>query len=329
MAMVDFDAACSVYRDAKDNFGRYVDDSGRAVQRMSIREFCLTDRWKPAVDRVRELRREFGKDYKSMPEYARAKQQLPGATLSGLFDLREVRDEKTGAAVLKSRVSANLKQHTGFLCIDIDAQDNQSIGDMRVVLRTLRHRPEVALIMRSCSGTGYFALIPLAFPDRHKDQFAALMKEYSALGIMLDRQCADITRVRFASYDDSPYVNPAAIPYEGLPEASAVPVFVPVARPPRVETADDLLAKVERLVRKIEQFGIDITGSYSEWIRVGLSLATLPDPWGRHYFHRVSKLNAGYNSAKADVKFSTLKSPRSISIATFFSICKDYGVTLA
>ena len=49
-----FDVPCSVYVDAKDNYGRYVDrETGEIIQQMTIREFCMTDRWKDVVSHLR------------------------------------------------------------------------------------------------------------------------------------------------------------------------------------------------------------------------------------------------------------------------------------
>jgi len=327
---VNFDIECSIYRDIKDNYGRFVDrETGERIQALTIREFCLTDRWKPVVDRLRSLREQYGREAKKKLEYSQTKAMLPGATLSGLFEIKDVYNEKLGRMEKKSRITANFKQHTGFLCIDIDAQDNESLGDMGVILRTLRHRTEVALLMKSCSGTGYFALIPLAYPDRHKEQFASLLKEYAALGINLDRQCGDVTRVRFASYDDAPYINPHAIPYDGLMGDNA-PLLMPKAFSynRRVESTDDLVDKVDCLITILEQHRLDITNDYSDWFRVGFSLANLPEPWGRQFFHRVSAICEKYNPAQCDSKFNELSRPQKIGIGTFFSICKDYGVTL-
>lgn len=331
--LIDFSALCSIYENVKDNSGRFVDrDTGECIQQMSIRDFCLTDRWRPAVEKLRALRSEYGAEAKKRDDYIQTKAMLPGATLSGLFALREVYNERTQRNELKSRITANLHQHTGFLCIDIDAQDNTSLASMTTVLRTLRHRPEVALIMKSCSGTGYFALIPLEYPQRHKEQFAALLREYTALGIHLDRQCGDVTRVRFASYDEHPYINDNAIPYAGLLESVG---FSPVTPAPRTFTAhhssgdsDDLIDKVDRLVKKIEQNGIDITNDYGDWFRIGFALANLPSPWGRQFFHRVSAICGKYDAGQCDRKFNELSHPQKIGIGTFFNICKDYGITL-
>ena len=325
-----FNRPCSIYTDAHDNYGHYVDrETGECIQQMTIREFCLTERWKPVVEKLRALIAEHGpKKAKAMPEYKATKELLPGATLSGLFELREVFNDKRGRNMICSRRTAHLAAHTGFSCIDIDLQDKQSLADMKVILRTLRHRPEVALLMKSCSGTGYFALIPIAYPQYHKEQFSALLREYSALGITIDRQCSDVVRVRFASYDDSPYINKNAIPYSGIDLGTQMLAPKAAVYGQRVETDDDLIQKVEVLVQKLERHHIDITNSYADWYKVGFSLANLPEPWGRQFFHRVSALYSKYNAAETDRKFDTLCNPQSIGIGTFFNVCRSYGVTL-
>ena len=245
-----FDVPCSVYVDAKDNYGRYVDrETGEIIQQMTIREFCMTDRWKDVVSHLRSLIAEHGSKAKQMDEYRRTKEMLPGATLSGLFTIFEEKDDKTGRTFYCSRRQTHLSQHTGFICIDIDRQDNMSLQSMNIILRTLRHRPEVALCMKSCSGTGYFVLIPIAYPQYHKEQFAALLKEYAALGIVIDKKCGDVTRIRFASYDDDPYINANAIPYQGveLGQQMLAPRAAVYGQVERSE--DDTIKKVETLVQ--------------------------------------------------------------------------------
>ena len=329
-----FGKLCSVYVDAHDNYGKYVDrETGEIIQQMTIRDFCLTDRWKTTVDRLRGMIAEYGaKEAKAMPQYKKIKTLLPGATLSGLFELRDTFDKRYGRMVMKSRITENLKQHTGFLCIDIDRQDNQSVEDMTTILRVLRHRPEVALCMKSCSGTGYFALIPLAYPEHHKEQFKAIRRDYAALGIVLDVHCSDITRIRFASYDDNPYINENAIAYSGIDMGGQVLVPRPVYRE-RIETKDALEADVERLVEKIEQRGADITGSYDQWLHIGMSLYNLGNV-GLHYWWRLSVFRAqehaqGHSMQELQAKWSSFAQLTGrVSIRTFFYICKQNGFTL-
>jgi virE N-domain protein len=300
-----FDVKCSVYRSAKDRIG---------TGDMTIAEFLLGERWKDPVLRLRDMVAEYGPlEAKKHEDYKLTKQQLPGATLSGLFSRRK------GDCLI---------QHTGFVAIDIDLGDNTSIGNFGTILRTLRHRAEVAMYMRSCSGTGYFALIPLAYPEHHKEQFRALQKEYAAMGIVLDNACSDITRIRFASYDEHPYVNEQAIPYMGVDLGSQTLAPRAAVYGGHVDSMDSKVQAVETLVSKLEMHHIDITDSYNDWYRIGFALANLPNPIGRQMFHRVSAICKKYNPQECDKKFDTLQRPEKIGLGTFFHICEDYGITL-
>lgn len=300
-----FDVKCSVYRSAKDRIG---------TGDMTIAEFLLGERWKEPVLRLRDMVAEYGPlEAKKHEDYKLTKQQLPGATLSGLFSRRK------GDCLI---------QHTGFVAIDIDLGDNTSIGNFGTILRTLRHRAEVAMYMRSCSGTGYFALIPLAYPEHHKNQFRALQKEYAAMGIVLDNACSDITRIRFASYDEHPYINEEAIPYMGVDLGSQALAPRAAVYGGHVDSMDSKVQAVETLVSKLEMHHIDITDSYNDWYRIGFALANLPNPIGRQMFHRVSAICKKYNPQECDKKFDTLQRPEKIGLGTFFHICEDYGITL-
>ena len=300
-----FDVKCSVYRSTKDRIG---------TGDMTIAEFLLGERWKEPVLRLRDMVAEYGPlEAKKHEDYKLTKQQLPGATLSGLFSRRK------GDCLI---------QHTGFVAIDIDLGDNTSIGNFGTIMRTLRHRAEVAMYMRSCSGTGYFALIPLAYPEHHKEQFRALQKEYAAMGIVLDNACSDITRIRFASYDEHPYVNEQAIPYMGVDLGSQTLAPRAAVYGGHVDSMDSKVQAVETLVSKLERHHIDITDSYNDWYRIGFALANLPNPIGRQMFHRVSAICKKYNPQECDKKFDTLQRPEKIGLGTFFHICEDYGITL-
>lgn len=300
-----FDVKCSVYRSAKDRIG---------TGDITIAEFLLGERWKEPVLRLREMVAAYGPlEAKKHEDYKLTKQQLPGATLSGLFSRRK------GDCLI---------QHTGFVAIDIDLGDNTSIGNFGTILRILRHRAEVAMYMRSCSGTGYFALIPLAYPEHHKEQFRALQKEYAAMGIVLDNACSDITRIRFASYDEHPYVNEQAIPYMGVDLGSQTLAPRAAVYGGHVDSMDSKVQAVETLVSKLEMHHIDITDSYNDWYRIGFALANLPNPIGRQMFHRVSAICKKYNPQECDKKFDTLQRPEKIGLGTFFHICEDYGITL-
>lgn len=335
-----FDEICSIYRDAKDALGRYVDmETGECITQMSIREFCLTDRWKPYVEKLRAMRQQYGSKAKKMPEYIDTKKMLPGATLSGLFATYED-DSLThpGQRVIVSRRETHLYRHTGWLAIDIDLQDNQQLTNFENIRMVARFRPEIGLLMRSCSGTGYFGLVRLAYPDRHKEQFKAILKEYASLGIVLDKQCGNIGRVRFASWDDEAhiYINDHVQPYQGLAtdEPQVIPRERPMYRQPQSHSSyggygdkafwEDPRTQdriIELIVKAMVSRGINITESYDEWTKAGWALKA--HPYGERLFHELSACSRKYNSAQTAQKWRQLGNSHTVSYHYLFHAAKQ------
>jgi hypothetical protein len=336
-----FDEICSIYSDARDNVGRYVDrETGECIQQMTIREFCLTDRWKPYVQHLRAMRKEYGSKAKKMQEYIDTKKQLPGATLSGLFSIYD--DEcihKDGSKFIApvSRRETHLKQHTGWLAIDIDLADNTQLSNFDNIRMVCQFRPEIGLLMRSCSGSGYFGLVRLAYPDRHKAQFKALLQEYAAMGITLDKACSNIGRVRFASWDDPEhiYINERVVPYRGLAE------YMPQIMPQAVrqlyrsegwvtyndeggaqfweqQRVQDRL--IEVIVLELVANHKNITESYEEWTKVGWALRS--HPYGLDLFHQLSRCSQKYNEGQTNVKWTQLGRSKTVTYNYLIHACK-------
>ena len=335
-----FDEICSVYESAQDAEGRFVDrETGECIQQMSIREFCLTDRWKPYVLRLRAMRKELGSKAKKMPEYIETKKMLPGATLSGLFALYED-DSLThpGQRVMVSRRESHLKQHTGWLAIDIDLADNMQMSNFDNVRMICRFRPEIGLLMRSCSGSGYFGLVRLAYPDRHKDQFKALLKDYAAIGITLDKACSNIGRVRFASWDDPEhiYMNENVVPYKGL-EGEQSQLVSLASRQTYCSHHENVGYKEEdnsrfweqqrvqdRLIEVIVQELVgnhrNIAESYDEWVKAGWALRS--HPYGLHLYHQLSRCSSKYNEAQTNMKWHQLGNSQTVTYNYLIHACK-------
>lgn len=335
-----FDEICSVYKEATDAEGRFVDyETGECIQQMTIREFCLTDRWKPYVQHLRAMRKEFGSKAKKMQEYIDTKKHLPGATLSGLFALYED-DSLThpGQRVMVSRRETHLKQHTGWLAIDIDLADNTQMSNFENVRMICRFRPEIALLMRSCSGSGYFGLVKLAYPERHKDQFKALLKDYAAIGITLDKACSNIGRVRFASWDDPEhiYINEKVVPYKGL-EGEQVQLVSLASRQAyrshaanvdyQVESNSNFWCQqrvqdrlVEVIVQKLVGNQKNITESYDDWVKAGWALRS--HPYGLELFHQLSRCSSKYNEAQTNLKWQQLGNSKTVTYNYLIHACK-------
>lgn len=255
-------------------------------------------------DAIQELR--------SCTDQNRRKQiklSLPQATISGIFS--------------PTRAAGNLVRHSGLICVDIDGKDNPHIANFNTLIEdTLSQLEEVAYASRSVSGNGYFVIIPLKYPEAHKAHFEKLVRDFAALDIVIDRACGDVSRLRCQSFDLHQYINLSAKPYEGLYHEPK-----PV-RPTYTYNFSGIDAedKVMQLCREIANCGIDLTGSYDDWMKIGAALSSLGES-GRQWFHLCSAQNQKYNAAECDRKFNNLlRSNRRIGIGTFFYLCKNAGL---
>lgn len=165
----------------------------------------LVKKYGPLVDRIRAT--DDPKERKNL------KEKLPCFTPSGLFWKRH----KDG-----------LIKHSGLLSFDLDAAANPFLnaGTVEAVKAEICKLPEVAFCQISASGTGLWGVVPMAYPERHEEQFEALKAAFARIsdpGYIIDEACSDITRLRYWSYDPAQYINPNAIPFAGLPKRMPEP----------------------------------------------------------------------------------------------------------
>lgn len=288
-----FQTHISVYNGVTDNTG--------TIMPLGTFLFC-----KEYKDDILRLRAVFDKEKRNA-----LKRSLPQATISGVFS--------------PTRAKNNLSQHSGLICVDIDAKDNPDILDWETLKQDLSVLPQIAYCALSVSGKGLFLVIPLRYPEKHLKQFRQLQIDFRKMGIMIDSACSDITRLRCLSYDEHHIINENATLYEGVyvekPKHKSFPTCF-------IYEGENTSAEVAVCCRKIQQCGIDITASYDDWLKVGCALTTLGEN-GRSLFHICSQQNAKYNAAKTDKMFTDLlrRNYQQVNIGTFFWMCKQYGIT--
>jgi hypothetical protein len=120
------------------------------------------------------------------------KKDMPCITPSGLFS---------------KRGKDYLIQHSGFIAIDIDGKDNTHISNFFDLKNKLCKLSQVAYCGLSVSGQGYWALIPIAHPDKHEKHYQFLEDYFAKKGLNIDPACKDVARLRFYSYDPDAYFN--------------------------------------------------------------------------------------------------------------------------
>lgn len=287
---------------------------------------------------------DFDRDIESGNQEAdRIKRGLPAATLSGYF--------------APKRKEADLQQHSGFICIDIDDHFNRKNAEgknvsfpqsLDHVMEILQQIPWVIYAAHSVGGVGYFALIPLGpvtthsslpTPHSHKWYFECLEEEFKEYGLIIDPACSDVTRLRIISYDPEPYRNPHAVPYMGRHgfigreekkqrEDEARRAAEDAAYRARLNKSnDDVLRDVEACVQQIEQQALDITTDYLTTVKIGMALYSLGDS-GLYIWKRICRFrSADHTHLRTDrdleQRWRTFGTGKSVPIEWFFKYLID------
>jgi len=102
-------------------------------------------------------------------------------------------------------------------------------------------------------------------------------------------------------------------------------------REPQTISADDVAARVQSVVGRIEAQGVDIAPTYEEWRNVGFALADAFGEGGRSLYQRVSRFYPDYAAAETDKQFTAClqSNGHGVTIATFFALAKNAGVNIS
>ncbi len=270
---------------------------------VNLYKFLTDERFK---DQVLALRNEPDSD-----KQRALKDALPACTVSGLFS---------------RRAADSLKSATNLICIDIDAKDNLDISDLK---ERVEENPYVLFCAHSARGKGYFCIIRIADHKKFLGHFLSLERDFKRAGIMVDKSCKDINRLRYAFYDPEPYINLNALVYDRVIETDKrTPLntgnsgSVPAAKISNAYHIGLLTGLLN---------GKDITENYDNWWRMACAIANEFGEAGRPMFHNISKNYAGYNSAEANSQYDNAlrHGYDQISLGTVFKYAADNGVSLA
>mgnify|MGYP000038365347 CR=1 FL=1 len=284
-----------------------------------LRNMKTNPKLKEEIEQLRLLRKDDEKLYK------RRKSELPAFTASGIFSQRK---------------STGLETYNGYICIDIDGQDNPDITDFSRLRDELSKIRNIDACFLSASGEGVFCFVRVGDdPKQHKQYFNALSVCFKELGINVDEKCSDISRLRFSTFDVDGYLD----------ENDPVPFTQTLDRKPtdrsvnkekiasgssrrHVSKQESPMHKVERTIEKLEEQSIDITDDYNDWIRIGFAFAREFGEEGRDLFHRVSSISPKYDTHRADVAYDSFLSAdepaNPATLGTFFHLAKEAGVVV-
>jgi len=253
----------------------------KAPKEISIYEALYKIQSGEIRDKIEKLRAA-----KTKEEKEKLKQGLLSITVSGAF---------TG-----SHSAASLKNHSGFIQVDIDKVKNV------LQLKDILCKDVFTLAcFVSPSGTGIKVIVKIQTGD-HDKSFDLLSKYYlKKYYVKIDSTCRDIGRLMFLSYDKDLYMNLNSLLFE------------------RVSI------EVETLISRIELLQKDITGSYDNWRDIGFAIADQFKETGRALFHRVSKYYLKYTPESCNKQYNDcLRGKKGKTIKTFFQLTKQAGITL-
>lgn len=295
------DVIVSLYTGATDNIGTEV----------NLKDFILTDKYKMIAEQIR--------GGATVDERHSIKKQLydkiPSVTVSGRFSQRD---------------SEHMIEHSGLLCIDIDLKDNVDImPQVPSILQSLKY---VAYCGKSISGDGYFAIVPIENPMHFKQHFYALEEEMKSYGIVIDKSCKDITRLRYASYDADGYYNPNSTTYywERDKEVKVTKNTKEKVTKKRLSPTSSSMTDAEMVGKQLEflkSSSTTIPDDYDTWFKVGMALNSGLGEDGRTFFHEFSRLSDKYDEDECNTQYDNIIShydgDSDITLGTLFHIINE------
>lgn len=244
------------------------------------------------------------------------KEKIPCVTLSGLFDYRD-RD--------------GLVRHSGLIQVDID-----KVEEYENLFQKIIRDPYVYICFRSPGGNGIKIIVKInPSIETHKDQFRALEIYFKEqFNITIDSQCKDLSRSMLLSYDPDIYCNPHSLVFEEVYSlvqySSSTRKGTYKVAEGRPKYSDDPKNVIESILTQLENREIDITSSYSNWIKIGYALCTTFGEGGRDYYHRIGKMYPQYTQEETDKKYSQLLSNNNgmTRLGSIVYLAREAGVKL-
>ena len=262
-------------------------------ENLSIADFLNAvkfGKWRTIIEPIRS---EQDKEKRSA-----LKRSLPSVTISGTFIERK---------------QDLLQQHSGYIAIDVDNNNDSS---------ALINDPYVYALFTSVSGLGFCAVFKID-GTKHKESFNWLRNYlFNTYGYVVDPAPSNVASLRYVSFDANLYLNEKAkqskVQVEKQQKLKSLPVVM----------GDDAFAE---LVREATQRGINITDTYEDYRNVAFAIANGFGETGRTYFHALAGVSAKYNSKHADKQFDIAladKGSKKITIGSLYHALKNAGLQI-
>ena len=227
--------------------------------------------------------------------------------------------------IIRTRADNNLKYHNGYIVIDIDYQDNEHFKEeyfSQLKEKVFSKLSEICYAGHSAGGIGYYLIMGIENPHRHKEYFNYLASWFRYReDIIIDESGKNLSRLRYYSVDNKHYINENATI---LKESLLNKIKVPTISRRRAASDNNLV----ELVEKIETSGTSIAPSYDEYLKLAIVFYNELGENGRGLYHRVCSLDPKYKSRDCDKQFNEVskRGYTDCTIGTLVHLMKRYNV---
>lgn len=260
----------------------------------------MGNEYKQDIQQLRQIDRN-----ENEKEYKRIKLQMPMHTVSCLC----------------GNSSKNIDKYTNILCIDIDENDNKQTN-IEEIRQKVNNLPFTLFSSKSVGGKGLYCLV--AVDGEEKDcipHFKALQDEFSQMGIIIDKSCKNLNRLRVISTDTESYYNEKAEVYTKV-KLEYPKVTYKETKPTYKANHTKDKATFEMALKDIEERGLVITHNHRETLDLSNCMAGVFGEEGRDYLHLIRRQRKGYDCYKLDECFNTsldyIEQGHNYSLGTFY-----------
>lgn len=186
-----------------------------------------------------------------------------------------------------------------IIAIDIDKEDNLQVEDWEKLKEDVFNIDGVFFSSLSCRGEGIFVLVYIDLEKDFGKLFKALQDIFKEeLGVTIDKNCKDITRLRFVSYDNNMKMKPEVNMFSKEAETEVMQEFI--ENKTEFNWDDDFTYKA--IYYLIKEVGYR-SNNYNDWLIDGFRLATFGKRgWVLYYL--LSQLSQGFNERAFQEKWN-------------------------
>lgn len=222
----------------------------------------------------------------------------------------------TPSGIFNERKSQLIKQHSGFICLDIDAKDQIAEID----IQQIKEDQYTYAVHKSVGGFGYCVFIKIV-GEKHLESFLGLENYYFInFSIVIDKSCKDTSRLRFVSYDPDLFINDKAKTFKKYLKKLEV----------KQKQVKQIVVKsdFDEMVNKAST--MNLFDSYDDYIMLAFALVSEFNESGRSYFHSLCSASSKYDQQKADKDYTTAlkRNESGITIASVYYKFKEAGINL-